>query len=135
MNKVLTHAITSWQELAPFLMQPDNEAEYNEKVAYLDELLTIVGNDENHELMPLIDLLSDAIAQYDAEHYSRSQVGTGVGALKFLMHAQGLKQKDLDFLGSQGVVSEILNGKRKLNMRHVKVLAEHFNLSIDTFID
>ena len=135
MNKELTNAISHWHKLAPFLMQPSSEASYNKKVKDLDALLDMVGNDEEHELMPLIDLLSDAIGQYEAEYHKPPSISAGVGALKFLMQEHQLKQKDLAFLGSQGVVSEILNGKRKLNMRHVKALAKHFNLSPATFIN
>lgn len=135
MNKELTNAIFHWQQLMPFLTQPTNAASYNKKVNYLDELLDIVGSDETHELMPLIDLLSDAISQYEVEHTKLPRISTPIDTLKFFMQEYQLKQKDLVFLGSQGVVSEILSGKRKLNMRQVKALAKHFKLSPATFID
>jgi len=32
-------------------------------------------------------------------------------------------------IGSQGVVSEILNGKRQLNMRQIQALSKKFNIS------
>jgi len=35
---------------------------------------------------------------------------TGIEALKFLIEQHGLKQGDLEEIGSQGVVSEILTG-------------------------
>ena len=34
-----------------------------------------------------------------------------------------------------GVVSEIRSGKRKINLRQAKVLAERFRLPIETFVD
>ncbi len=55
-------------------------------------------------------------------------------ALKFLMEQHGLKQSDLSEIGSQGVVSEILRGKRELNMRQVRALSERFGVSSATFV-
>jgi HTH-type transcriptional regulator / antitoxin HigA len=37
-------------------------------------------------------------------------------------------------VGSQGVVSEILNGKRELNVRQVRLLAEKFKVSSAVFL-
>ncbi|MEO1801157.1 MAG: transcriptional regulator, partial [Cyanobacteria bacterium J06629_2] len=42
---------------------------------------------------------------------------------------------DLSEIGSQGVVSEILSGKRKLNVRQIQLLAERFHVSPATFFD
>jgi HTH-type transcriptional regulator/antitoxin HigA len=38
-------------------------------------------------------------------------------------------------IGSQGVVSEILNGKRQLNITQIRKLSERFKISPATFID
>lgn len=45
-----------------------------------------------------------------------------------------LKQSDLGHIASQGVMSEILNGKRKLNVRQIKLLAAQFGVDLSTFI-
>ena len=50
------------------------------------------------------------------------------------MEEHGLKQSDLLELGSQGVVSEILSGKRQLNIRQVKLLAKRFKVSPAVFV-
>lgn len=57
---------------------------------------------------------------------------TGIEALKFLMEQHGLKQGDLEEIGSQGVVSEILTGKRELNVRQVRALSKRFGVSTAT---
>ena len=54
--------------------------------------------------------------------------------LKELMREHGLKQADLSEIGSQGVVSEILCGKRELNLRQVKLLGKRFSVSPSVFI-
>ncbi|EQA34999.1 DNA-binding helix-turn-helix protein [Leptospira inadai serovar Lyme str. 10] len=50
------------------------------------------------------------------------------------MEENGLTQKDMAELGSQGVVSEILNGKRELNIRQIKALGKKFKVSPAVFI-
>lgn len=54
--------------------------------------------------------------------------------LGYLMREHGLTQSDLPGVGTQSVVSEILNGKRKLNLRQVRWLADHFKVPVDVFI-
>ncbi|MFX6250459.1 helix-turn-helix domain-containing protein [Acinetobacter baumannii] len=50
------------------------------------------------------------------------------------MEQHQLTQSDLPEIGSQGVVSEILRGKRDLNLRQVKALAERFGVGPAVFI-
>jgi HTH-type transcriptional regulator/antitoxin HigA len=50
------------------------------------------------------------------------------------MEEHSLSQSDLPEIGSQGVVSEILNGKRKLNIRQIQALAKRFRVSPATFL-
>ena len=54
--------------------------------------------------------------------------------LKFLMQEHDLRQSDLPEIGSQGVVSEVLTGKRELNARQIKRLAKRFNVSPAVFV-
>ncbi len=49
------------------------------------------------------------------------------------MAEHGLRQVDLAELGSQGVVSEILSGKRRLNERNVELLSKRFSLPEELF--
>ncbi|OGT47959.1 MAG: hypothetical protein A3E82_01740 [Gammaproteobacteria bacterium RIFCSPHIGHO2_12_FULL_38_11] len=110
-----------------------NKKEFDELVLELDELLIIVGNNEKNHLMGLVDILSNIISAYEKEHFP---VNTkGIDALKYLMEAHNLHQADLSEIGSQGVISEILRGKRDLNLRQIKLLAKRFNLNPITFID
>lgn len=50
------------------------------------------------------------------------------------MREHGLTQSDLPGVGTQSVVSEILSGKRQLNLRQVRWLAEFFKLPVDVFV-
>ena len=49
------------------------------------------------------------------------------------MDQHGLRQGDLPEIGSQGVVSEVLNGKRALNPTQLRRLSERFQVSPAAF--
>ncbi len=50
------------------------------------------------------------------------------------MDEHGLTQSELPEIGSQGVVSEILNGKRELNARQIRALGMKFKVSAAVFV-
>jgi HTH-type transcriptional regulator/antitoxin HigA len=55
--------------------------------------------------------------------------------LLHLMEARGLKQADIiGIIGSKGVVSEIVNGKRSISKAQAKALGEFFHVSPALFI-
>ncbi|MBJ2178466.1 transcriptional regulator [Pseudomonas veronii] len=133
MSALIQLAAEHWQFVSPLLRKPKNEADYDALVTALDELLDLVGEDESNPLMSLVDILSDWIEAYDHEHRPMPIV-SGVDVLRAMMREHGLNQSDLPGLGTQSVVSEILSGKRKLNLRQIKWLAERFGVSVETFI-
>jgi HTH-type transcriptional regulator / antitoxin HigA len=56
--------------------------------------------------------------------------------LRTLMDQYGLKAADLaKELGSKANVSNILNGRRALTVKHIKALSERFNLPAQAFIE
>ena len=85
--------------------------------------------------MGLVDVISHMISMYDERESHAVKNVTGVTALKFLMNQHHIKQTELPEIGSQGVVSEILQGKRKLNINQIKKLSKKFHVSPNTFID
>lgn len=87
------------------------------------------GTPESDEL----DVLADLVEAYENRHHPIGP-GSGLRALKHLMQANELTQKDLPEIGSQGVVSEILTGKRALNVRHIRALAARFKVSPAVFL-
>lgn len=125
-------AIIHWEHIAPVLIPPKTEQDYDNLVADLDAVLDAGGADENHPLASLVDRMGDLVEKYDNEHYACKS--TGIDALKFMMVEHGLGQSDLSDIGSQGVVSEILNGKRELNVRQIRLLAKRFHVTEQVFI-
>jgi HTH-type transcriptional regulator/antitoxin HigA len=110
-----------------------DEGHYARMTQMLESLLDEAGGDENHPVMGLVDIVGDLIEDYEAEQHQLPEV-SGIDALKFLMAQHGLKQGDLQEIGSQGVVSEILTGKRELNVRQVRALSQRFGVSTATFL-
>lgn len=106
---------------------------YQRTIEQLDELLDLTAGDENHPLNDLIDLMSQQIAVYESKNLPEI-TSSGENALAELMRLHGLKQKGLAHIASQGVISEVLNGKRALNLNQIKALAEHFKVSPLTFL-
>ena len=101
---------------------PHNEAEYSHLEYMLDGLIDEVGEDESHPLAYLMETIGTLIKTYEDQNIPEAQ-GNPIETLKMLMAEYGLKQTDLKGIGSQGVVSEILSGKRQLKMRQIKYLS------------
>jgi HTH-type transcriptional regulator / antitoxin HigA len=121
-----------WTMVQPYL-SIRNEAEYEQAVDRLNQLLDEVGADESHPLYEFLDTLGTLIQVYEASHYPMPEA-SGAESLQYLMEEHGLRQSDLTEIGSQGVVSEILNGKRELNVRQIRALARRFHVSPAVFI-
>lgn len=131
----IKHLLPAWEQFraATNIAPIRDEAHYARMTEMLEALLDETQGDENHPAMALVDIVGDLIEDYEAEHHSLPET-TGVQALKFLMQQHGLKQSDLSEIGSQGVVSEILTGKRELNIRQVRALSALFGVSAATFV-
>ena len=121
-----------WAVMEPVLVVR-TATDYDAAVARLNQLLDEVGDDVRHPLYGLLDTLGTVVRAYEEEHVTLP-TPTGVETLHYLMTEHGLAQSDLLEVGSQGVVSEILRGKRKLNMRQVQALAARFNVAPAVFI-
>lgn len=78
--------------------------------------------------------LVEMVGDFEKEHFETSKA-SGAEMLAYLMELQDLNQSDLsEELGGQPVVSQILKGKRELNLRQIKALAKRFKVSPEVFI-
>jgi HTH-type transcriptional regulator/antitoxin HigA len=123
---------THWTAISP-LLSIRNEHEYDLAVERLNRLLDEVGADEQHPLYTFLDTLGTLIHAYEEQHYPMPEC-SGVDVLRFLMDEHGLTQSDLSEVGSQGVISDILRGKRVLNVRQIRALAKRFQVSPAVFV-
>ena len=129
----LIETITVWPTVARVISVLHTPEEYAQAVKRLDELIDEVGGDEEHPLASLMELISTLIENYENNHF-REPIGDPLYSLKHLMAEHDLRQTDLPEIGSQGIVSEILNGKRQLNVRQIKALSERFHVSPAVFM-
>ena len=121
-----------WTAISP-LLSVRTEDEYDRAVECLNCLLDEVGTDEQHPLYTLVDTLGTLLHAYEEHHHPIPEC-SGVDVLQFLMEEHGLTQSDLPEIGSQGVISDILRGKRELNVRQIRALAKRFQVSPAVFI-
>ncbi len=128
-----TNLIKAWPSVSEYLSIPRNESAYKKLIKMLDSLTDKIGNDEKHPASSLMETLGLLIAEYEKIHYPVEE-SAGIDVLKYLMAEHNVKQSDLKEIGSQGVISEILNGKRSLNVRQIKLLSNRFNISPTVFI-
>ncbi|MBA2270077.1 MAG: hypothetical protein H0W20_05715 [Chthoniobacterales bacterium] len=64
----LEQVTKAWPALSRAVRVPHSEAEYREIVELLDHLTDEVGEDENHPLASLMDVLGVLIEKYEDEH-------------------------------------------------------------------
>ncbi len=132
MTMLLKEIQPHWAVIRPYF-SIRNEAEYHQAVIRLNELIDEVGDNEEHPLYEFLDTLGAVIQLYEKKQFPMPDVN-GAEVLEYLMEEHSLRQSDLPEIGSQGVVSEILNGKRELNVRQIRELARRFHVSPAVFI-
>lgn len=84
-------------------------------------MLRAIRNDQEHE-------------EYENKVYP-IEAPNPIEAIKFRMEQMGLKKSELQrILGSRSRASEVLSGKRKLNLRMIRKLNETLGISAETLI-
>ncbi|MEZ0230968.1 MAG: type II toxin-antitoxin system HigA family antitoxin [Planctomycetota bacterium] len=113
----------------------DSAKKYRLIERFVEDLLAIVGDDEDHELNGVLETLSNNLHAYEEAHH-RIPRAPAREVLRFLMDQHELKQVDLaeDF-GGQGNVSDVLRGKRDLSKAQIQALSKRFNVSPAVFFD
>ena len=107
--------------------------EYERAVGLLDAILDEIGEDEKHPMAELADAIGVFVERYESEH-PPIPAGKPAEVLRFLMAEHGLRQSDFADIGSQGVISELLAGRRQLNTRQIRKLAKRFAVSAAVFV-
>ena len=57
-----------WPMMAPVVFVPHAESEYQQLVTLLDDLIDVVGENENHPLASLMEVIGVLIEKYEDEH-------------------------------------------------------------------
>jgi HTH-type transcriptional regulator/antitoxin HigA len=125
----------SWQAFdnMAHLRPIQNEADFERLVTLMNSLLESVGDDEDHPLSSLLDLVSDLVSRYEQVHHA-IEPAHPKDTLRFLIEARGLKQGDLSSLVAQSNLSAILAGKRKISATLAGKLGKFFGISPAVFV-
>lgn len=117
-------------EVAPKVIE--TEEEYD-RLLMVAEHLTF-KKERSLEEKVLYKLLVKLIEDYEAEKYPVEQ-SIPHEILQHILGASGTRQADLvGIIGSSGVVSEIVNGKRSISKAQAKLLGDYFKVSPSLFI-
>jgi HTH-type transcriptional regulator/antitoxin HigA len=110
-----------------------DETGYDQMVALMNSLLDVVGEDEDHPLSGLLELVGDLVSRYEKWHYAIEPAAPH-DSLRFLIDARKLNQKDLCAIVPQSNLSAILAGKRKISAALAGKLSKFFGVSPALFI-
>ncbi|MEG4320066.1 MULTISPECIES: transcriptional regulator [unclassified Microcoleus] len=117
-------------EVAPRAIE--TEEEYDRLLA-VAQRLTFAKN-RTPEERALHKLLVTLIEVYEAQNYAIDK-SEPHEILQHIMEASGTRQADLvGIIGSSGVVSEVVNGKRAISKAQAKALGDYFKVSPSLFI-
>ena len=109
------------------------EEEYDRTVSLMNYLLDLVGDQGDHALSGLLDLVSELVADYDTSHFA-IEASEPNEVLRYLIELRGLKQSDLAGIVPQSNLSAILAGKRKISATLAGKLAKFFSISPAVFV-
>jgi HTH-type transcriptional regulator / antitoxin HigA len=131
----LTPAWREFEVHAPVKLRAiETDRHFRAMVKFMDKLVDRIGDQENHPLMGLLDIVTAFVHDYEERNVEIPDAGPA-GALRFLMDQHGLRQADLaSEFGSQSNVSEVLSGKREINARQARALAKRFGVSPAVFV-
>jgi len=123
-----TKVAKGWHEIRPILIF-DDESGYERALAWVGFLI----NNKKHPLYDLLDLLVPRVEEYERKHHPIPDA-TAAEVLRFLMEQHGLTQGDVPEVGTQSVVSEVLSGRRRLNVGQIERLSARFRVSPAAFM-
>jgi HTH-type transcriptional regulator / antitoxin HigA len=115
----------------PVVIETEEENEH-----FLGEVEKLIdkGDRRSPEEDKLLELMTTLVENYEEKHYPIPEAPPHE-VLQELMRSRGLRQRDLlSIFGSDGIASEVVNGKRNISRTQAKALAEFFRLPVELFI-
>jgi HTH-type transcriptional regulator/antitoxin HigA len=109
----------------------NTEAGYNQALKRMELIFDCEPTSKEGEEAELLALL---IEDYEERIYP-IEAPDPITAIKIRMEEMELKQKDLiGVIGSKGIVSEVLNRKRKLTLNMIRNLSEKLKIAVKLLI-
>jgi HTH-type transcriptional regulator / antitoxin HigA len=110
----------------------EDESDYDIASERLDELMDMdeLSHDDREEM----ELIAHLIEEYEEKAYP-TELPSAVAAIKFRMEQMNMIQNDLiPYIGSKGVVSNILNGKRPLTLKMIRALHKGLQIPVEALV-
>ena len=119
--------------LSQYKPQPIHTEEENRRA--IDVLEGLHANDVlTPEQEAFAELLTTLIEKFEEERYAL-RPASPAAILRELLQANDLKQKDLaELVGSKGIASEIINGKRRISRSLAEVFSKRFSVPYRLFL-
>ena len=130
--RAIQQTIKHWGHVVPYAHVPRNEAEYEKLLIFVDELMDWTRHHKDDRATSLLSLIASNIEAYENKRYLSRKVSP-IETLRLLMDEHDLGQDDLPEIGSQSLVSKILNGERQLTLEHIHSLSKRFGVSPAVF--
>lgn len=106
-----------------------DDKDLNRDLSLLEDLSELDVQD-NACMAYCLDKLIDKIEKYEStKNLTPNQ------KLVILMKQTKTKQKELSHIVPQSIISELVNGKRQLTIRHIKEFAQYFKVDPSFFIN
>jgi len=112
-----------------------SEAQNEQALTTIDELMLEVGDDQNHPLLSLLNLLADRVEAFERAAYPLPPAPPQ-RVLAFLMEQRDLTQQALAAATGidQSNLSKLLRGRRDFTANQVKKLSEYFHVNPSVFL-
>jgi HTH-type transcriptional regulator/antitoxin HigA len=113
----------------------ETEKENEKALAIIDRLMSKEEDELSPEESRLLGLMTVLVEDFETHAYDIKPASNPAVTLRELMREHELKQNDLlDVFGSQGTVSQVLNGRREISKSQARKLSLRFRLPVDMFI-
>ena len=111
-----------------------SDIELDQAIAMIDRLLArdlLAGDEQDY-----LDVLSDLVETYEDQRYPIEPV-SGLDALRHLVESSGKTRATVALEAGlpESTLSEVLSGRRRLNTRHIGILARYFRIDPGIFLD
>ncbi len=141
--KKTIHTFEAFSKSAAHYLHITDDQHYEESLALIEWLLEEVGDDEHNPKNILINIISNAVSDYERrmpdvqEFEAAAYKGPAdIAMLRLLMDQHNLTGADFPEIGDKSLVSRIFNGKgRNLTKTHITKLSERFGIDPALFFD
>lgn len=108
-----------------------SESDYQQALLRVEEIFLAKPNTKEGDELEILAIL---IEHYEEEHFP-VDMPEPIEAIRFRMDQMGMDQQDLTrIIGSKSRASEILNRKRPLSIRQIRLLQKALHISADVLL-